>query len=280
MTGDLTMGAGRVIVFEGTTDDAHETTLTAGEPTADRTVTMPDKSGTLAMLDDAVPAGTVIGFAGTAAPTGWLNANGAAVSRTTYANLFAALVTAPGFTPQTFTVTIASPGVFTKVGHGFVGGERIRLSTTGVLPTGLDTVTDYYVLYLTADTFNLATSYSATATPINTSGAQSGTHSYQQSLYGLGDGSTTFNLPDFRGHFPRYADDGRGVDAGRTIGTEQLPTYLRSRTNAAGALFFDNEDEFFSAGSITAPTTSSASVSSNWHAFRPRNSALLACIKY
>ena len=35
------------IVFEGATDDAHETTLTVTDPTADRTITFPDASGTV-----------------------------------------------------------------------------------------------------------------------------------------------------------------------------------------------------------------------------------------
>lgn len=35
------------IVFEGTTADAHELTLTAGEPTQDRTVTLPNATDTL-----------------------------------------------------------------------------------------------------------------------------------------------------------------------------------------------------------------------------------------
>lgn len=39
--------------------------------------------------------------------------------------------------------------------------------------------------------------------------------------YGVGDGSTTFNLPDFRGYFPRGFDDGRGVDTGRVFGASQ-----------------------------------------------------------
>ena len=34
-------------VFEGSTDDAHETTLTVTDPTADRTVTIPNASGTV-----------------------------------------------------------------------------------------------------------------------------------------------------------------------------------------------------------------------------------------
>ena len=35
--------------------------------------------------------------------------------------------------------------------------------------------------------------------------------------FGLGNGSTTFQLPDARGYFLRAFDDGRGVDAGRLI---------------------------------------------------------------
>ena len=37
------------IIFEGTTADNYETTLTAGEPTGDRTITLPDATGTLAL---------------------------------------------------------------------------------------------------------------------------------------------------------------------------------------------------------------------------------------
>lgn len=39
--------------------------------------------------------------------------------------------------------------------------------------------------------------------------------------WGSGDGSTTFNVPDLRGEFLRGFDDGRGVDAGRGLGTVQ-----------------------------------------------------------
>ena len=43
-----------------------------------------------------VPSGAVAHFAMNTAPTGWLKANGALVSRTTYANLFAAIGTTFG----------------------------------------------------------------------------------------------------------------------------------------------------------------------------------------
>ena len=40
------------VVFEGTTADAHETTLIASDPSTDRTITLPNKSGTVAMTSD------------------------------------------------------------------------------------------------------------------------------------------------------------------------------------------------------------------------------------
>lgn len=74
------------------------------------------------------------------------------------------------------TVTIASPAVFTVTGHGFVADQPVFFRTSGALPTGLDPDTLYYVSAtdLTANTFKVATT--AGGTPINTSGAQSGTH--------------------------------------------------------------------------------------------------------
>ena len=40
------------IVFEGTTADANETTLTAEDPTADRSIVLPNKNGTVALTSD------------------------------------------------------------------------------------------------------------------------------------------------------------------------------------------------------------------------------------
>ena len=52
MTGDLTMGEDTKIIFEGATDDAHETTLTVTDPTADRTITIPNVTGTVVTTGD------------------------------------------------------------------------------------------------------------------------------------------------------------------------------------------------------------------------------------
>ena len=41
-------------VFEGATADANETTFSIDEPTADRTVSLPDKTGTIELLDGLI----------------------------------------------------------------------------------------------------------------------------------------------------------------------------------------------------------------------------------
>ena len=46
-TATVTLGAGADIIFEGTTNDGFETTLTVADPTADRVVTLPNATDTL-----------------------------------------------------------------------------------------------------------------------------------------------------------------------------------------------------------------------------------------
>ena len=52
MTGNLELGEDVVIKFEGATDNAHETTITVVDPTADRTITFPDITGTVITTAD------------------------------------------------------------------------------------------------------------------------------------------------------------------------------------------------------------------------------------
>ena len=145
-----------------------------------------------------VQAGMIMAWSTRTAPTGWLLCDGAAVSRTTYATLFNLIAPSLG----TFTVTIASPAVFSKTAHGLVAGDAVYFTTTGALPTGLSANTIYYIISagLTADAFEVSTTRGGSA--VNTSGSQSGTHTVVFCPYGLGDGSTTFNVPDLRGNVP------------------------------------------------------------------------------
>lgn len=170
--------------------------------------------------------GVVMAYAANTAPVGFLKANGAAVSRTTYARLF----------------------------------ERIGTS------------------------------------------------------FGSGNGSTTFNLPDFRAEFIRGWDDGRGIDSGRIINTiqfSQIASHAHAAsftTSADGGHQHQNGDASGarSIGAVGNPRWITSGYRDFWGGpktlagagehqhnfaittansggateFRPRNVAMLICIKY
>ena len=82
------------------------------------------------------------------------------------------------FTFITFTVTIASPAVFTSTTHELTNDDTIELETSGALPTGLAIDTKYYVITdgITGNTFQVSTSKGGTA--VVTTGSQSGVHKW------------------------------------------------------------------------------------------------------
>ncbi|MOA08465.1 Phage Tail Collar Domain protein [compost metagenome] len=171
--------------------------------------------------DTHAPAGLVAHFARSTAPTGWLKANGAAISRTAYASLFAAIGT----------------------------------------------------------------------------------------TFGGGDGFNTFNLPDLRGEFLRGWDDGRGLDAGRGLGSVQgsqnlahqhtgststvghhqhdsawgeriAGPYGDARFPARGSALTDNDNYSYLTSPAGSHNHSFTTDASGGTEARPRNVAMLACIKY
>lgn len=125
---------------------------------------------------------------------------------------------------STFTVTSASPGVFTKAAHGLAINDTVILYSTGALYTGLTAGRICYVKTVpTADTFTLSLTSGGAA--INTSGSQSGTHYYTSNgpvgiyiadntiyqsssvnsqgivLIGVSDATVTSNIIFGTGHF-------------------------------------------------------------------------------
>jgi phage-related tail fiber protein len=112
--------------------------------------------------------------------------------------------------------------------------------------------------------------------------------------FGVGNGSTTFNIPDFRGRFPRSWDDSRGVDSGRALSSIQQQDWKGFyQTNT-----LQNVSSGYSHGPVYMGKTifgsftgnlftgryanNSASWGTAWDEseIRPRNVTLLACIKY
>lgn len=164
--------------------------------------------GTVAGTVGLVPPGTITPYSMRTAPTGYLVCDGSAVSRTTYAALFAVL-----HLSATITVTIATPGVVTWTSHVLENGDPVVFTTTGALPTGITAGTTYYVINKAANTFQIAATVGGTA--INTTGSQSGVHTGIHAPYGRGDTSTTFNVPDLRGRVLIALDNLGGSAASR-----------------------------------------------------------------
>jgi microcystin-dependent protein len=271
----------RIIAGAGTTDPSVDvtnwaaiiTTITAGgsgaSTAAGARLAYDVPSNAELLL--ASPVGSTQGFPMSKAPTGWLKANGANISRTSYAALFAYLVQS-----ATSTMTIASPSVVTWTAHELSANDPVKFSTTGALPTGFVAGTTYYVVSasITTNTFQLSATAGGAA--INTTGTQSGVHTAIHAPYGTGDGSTTFTLPDLRGDFVRGLDDGRGVDASRSIGSFQADDF-KSHTHLANHTF---STAGASGGAVNVQTGVSATGATGGTETRPRNTALLFCIKY
>ena len=53
VTGELLIGSAGTLVFEGSTSDGNETTLAVADPTADRTITLPNQTGTVLVSGNA-----------------------------------------------------------------------------------------------------------------------------------------------------------------------------------------------------------------------------------
>lgn len=189
-----------------------------------------DTTALLALFNTAFDVGLPAGLIVTspmvlANPSGYLYCNGAEVSRATYPKLFKALVTDQAHTPVTVTLNITGgPVQVIKTAHGLKGGELLRMRTTGTWPAGMEDLELIDVIAYPSDAntifIGLQAGIDGDYSPSDPVYAYdpgqpgSGTFTFEISYFGLGNGTTTFNLPDFRGVSPRGWDDGRGFDLG------------------------------------------------------------------
>lgn len=100
--------------------------------------------------------------------------------------------------------------------------------------------------------------------------------------FGAGDGFNTFGLPEIRGEFIRGLDDSRGIDVGRTLGSAQADAFkAHTHTVSEGSVtpssggHLTSGDDHTDFVAFTQTTSSTGGTET-----RPRNIALLACIKY
>lgn len=98
-------------------------------------------------------------------------------------------------------------------------------------------------------------------------------------VHGVGDGATTFNVPDLRGEFVRGWDAGRGVDAARDFASAQSQS-IQAHTHSVpvkdnattGVGFVEDADSSGLDRSVSTGSTGGTET-------RPRNVALLFIIK-
>ncbi len=167
--------------------------LAGGEVVATQ-ATIAYYDGTQYQLFDASPQGLVnacteIDYRGVTVPSGYLVEDGSAVSRSTYANLFAC-ITRSGQAASTVsgspTVTVANSALY-QVGW-YVGGANVTCnSTITAIPGG-----------------------GVTLTISNNAGA-TGATTLTIGPYPQGDCSTTFTLPDAQGRASVMADKSGGT---------------------------------------------------------------------
>ena len=124
-----------VLAAAADADVVHDTgdETVAGVKTFSSTPVLP------AIGNGLVPTGTVLDFAGTAAPTGFLGCDGAAVSRTTYAALFTAISTTWGVGNGTTTFNV--PNFQRRVAVGSGGSGTATLANTVGSTGGAETHT-------------------------------------------------------------------------------------------------------------------------------------------
>lgn len=112
--------------------------------------------------------------------------------------------------------------------------------------------------------------------------------------YGIGDGSTTFNIPDYRGEFLRGWDNGAGVDpnaasrtdrgdgtAGDNVGTKQVDIFKSHTHSIYGT-------EIFSSAAAGTGASNTQNQGTFWdnvdntggNETRPRNINVMYCIRY
>ena len=114
--------------------------------------------------------------------------------------------------------------------------------------------------------------------------------------YGPGNGSTTFNLPDLRGVFPRGWDDGKDLDPDRVFGSYQgdgvgplgisdpghthTVKHSDSISGGAGGGFVGGGSPYYDTQNPTGASTTGVSITGTIDETRPKNVALKPYIKY
>ena len=179
-----------------------------------------------------------------------------------------------------------------------IGTGSITVDGTNNTITGLTSITDSSGGYLSNPPGTIITVASSTAPAghLKANGASLSTTTYAELFaaigYTFGGSGSSFTLPDLRGEFIRGWDDARGVDSGRSFGSSQTDAfqghwhqYTGTTSDNAGGIggIIDGPDTQIGGGGnlILGPISDGSNGSPRTSTeTRPRNIALLHCIKY
>ena len=115
-TGNINLDTGVVIVYEGATGDDYETTITVTDPTADRTITFPDVTGTVITTGDTGSVTSTMILDGTIANADISSTAEIAVSKLANGTARQLLQTDAGGTGVEFTSNVDVPGTLDVTG--------------------------------------------------------------------------------------------------------------------------------------------------------------------
>lgn len=176
----------------------------------------------------SAPAGTVNPYAGSTAPTGWLLAFGQAVSRITYANLFAVIGTTYGTGDGSTTFNL--PDMRGRVGAGKddMGGSAASRLTSTVLTAsntlGATGGTQTHTL-ASGESGVPAHGHNASSGAMSANASHTHTFSYRDKIVGAAGGNDAAqvqvnadnNLQSFAGDTARNPIDGVNIDHTHTV---------------------------------------------------------------
>ena len=115
-TGTVLLGQNAVLAFEGSADDAYETTITVTNPTADRTITIPNVSGTVVTTGDTGSVTSTMILDGTIANADISTTAEIAVNKLANGSARQLLQTASNGTDVEFTSNVDVPGTLDVTG--------------------------------------------------------------------------------------------------------------------------------------------------------------------
>lgn len=141
-----------------------------------------------------------------------------------------------GLAPAAVAFTAnAATDTLTSAAHGLAANDIVRITSTGTFPGGLTSDTPYYVISVTTNTFQLATTRAGSAIDITSAG--SGTHSFTLLF---SENKVLTSISGSRSQWSNAQDF--------TSGSLILPQSATASPTAEGSIAWDTNDDLLKIG--------------------------------